>query len=247
MSQILIVEDEEMIGIALRQALTVAGFRVEWARTAAEAIAAHTPAPDLVLLDLGLPDADGLDVCRALRLQYPTSAIAILTARRDSLDVVAGLESGADDYLLKPFSIIELLARVRAHLRRSSISDPTTIEVGSLVIDRGPRTAALGARELVLSPREFDLLARLGADAGSAVARETLMADVWDENWFGSTKTLDVHIAAIRRKLDEAASKAELAVADAAPVIRTLRGFGYQLRPATARLAIAEHLDGRSV
>jgi DNA-binding response OmpR family regulator len=162
----------------------------------------------------------------------PDAVIIVLTARHDELDIVAGLESGADDYLLKPFKIMELLARMRAHLRRTNAagSAPELAEVGDLRVDLRARAAVLGTTEVVLRNREFDLLARLVAEPETAVSRERLMADVWDEHWAGSTKTLDVHVLSLRRKLAEAAARDGRAVA---PIIVTLRGHGYRLeRPA---------------
>ena len=228
--RVLVVEDDESIGDTVDSALRVAGLDSTWVRSVESARALDGADLDLVLLDIGLPDGNGFDLCRELRLHHPRATIVMLTARRDPIDVVAGLESGADDYLFKPFSLVELLARVRAHLRRSGGEDTNgVLRVGSLTVDRGARSAWLGSRELVLRHREFDLLARLAASAGQAVSRETLMAEVWDENWFGSTKTLDVHLVAVRRKLIEASAAVSLDSAAAAPVIRTLRGHGYRL------------------
>jgi DNA-binding response OmpR family regulator len=182
---------------------------------------------DLIMLDLGLPDLDGVELSRELRLVQPSAVIVMLTARRDEMDVVAGLESGADDYLTKPFGMVELLARVRAHLRRTAPTDDRTspVRLGSLRVDLAARTCAVGGVEVPLRTKEFDLLARLARDPGKALTREQLMSDVWDENWFGSTKTLDVHIAALRRKLGAAAA----ADGTPPPVIATLRGHGYRL------------------
>jgi DNA-binding response OmpR family regulator len=235
--RVLVVEDDPVIGSTLESSLRIGGFETEWAATAGAALGDRASDPDLILLDVGLPDGDGFAVCRELRLRYGRATIVMLTARRDPLDVVAGLESGADDYLFKPFSVVELMARVRAHLRRSGSGeqDERRLEVGSLLIDRGSRSAWLGELELPLRQREFDLLARLALSSGDAVSRETLITDVWDENWFGSTKTLDVHIVSLRRKLADAASASGLEVSLAAPVIRTLRGHGYQLQLGASR------------
>ena len=218
--RILIVEDDERIGSTLLRALRGNGYDASWEQVGLAAV--HDAAehrPDLVLLDLGLPDIDGLDVCRRIHQGDPTIDIVMLTARDEELDVVVGLDAGAIDYITKPFKLAELMARIRAQLRRTEPRPSPRSTVGDLVIDTGSRRAWLAGHELELRAKEFDLLARLVADAGNAVTRETLMADVWDENWFGSTKTLDFHIAAIRRKID---------IADAPSRIATLRGIGYR-------------------
>lgn len=217
---ILLVEDDERIGSSLLRALTGSGYRVRWEKSGRAARqACEDLAPDLVLLDLGLPDVDGLDVCRQLHSLHPHIDIVVLTARDEELDVVIGLDAGAVDYITKPFKLAELLARLRAQLRRNggSSSSPTTS--GDLRVDHDARRAWKGEQELDLRAKEFDLLARLITDVGSVVTRETLMSDVWDEHWFGSTKTLDFHIAALRRKLD---------TSDASSRITTLRGVGYR-------------------
>ena len=226
---VLVVEDDQDIRETLQLALAAAGYEVLAVSAAAPAIvAAGQRPPDLLLLDLGLPDADGFTTCRRLRALLPGAVIIVLTARQDELDVVAGLESGADDYLLKPFKVVELLARIRAHLRRSRSEEasPERIQIGDLRVDPRARTAHLGDTEVVLRNREYDLLARLAAQPDTAVSRESLMSDVWDEHWNGSTKTLDVHVLSLRRKLADAAARDGHA---AAPVIVTLRGHGYRL------------------
>jgi DNA-binding response OmpR family regulator len=222
-----VVEDDETIGGVLESSLRAHGHEVVWQRSGKGALrSAGAEEFDLVLLDLGLPDLDGVEVCRQLRTCQPSAVVVMLTARTEEMDVVVGLESGADDYLTKPVRLAELLARVRAHLRRvgpaSGRSQPL-LTVGDLQVDTVGRRVTVAGRELTLRAKEFDLLARLAAAPQAAISRETLMAEVWDENWFGSTKTLDVHMAALRRKL---AGVAELG---SVPRIVTLRGHGYRL------------------
>ena len=233
MVELLVVEDEERIGQLLVSALGANGYQVTWCASGTEAVdAARGASFDLVLLDLGLPDLDGIEVCRLIKRHQPQSLVVVLTARRDEMDVIEGLEAGADDYLTKPFRMTELLARVRAHLRRSSVGEfgSRTFSGGELVLDTAARRCLVRDREVALRPKEFDLLARLAAEAGRAVTREALMDDVWDRNWFGSTKTLDVHIAALRHRLSEAAESCEPAAV--VPAITTLRGHGYRLESA---------------
>ena len=222
--RILVVEDDERIGISLTRALDGAGYLTVWVTTGdAAATAATADPPDLVLLDLGLPDLDGLEVCRRLHASQPGLDVIMLTARDDELDIVTGLDAGAVDYITKPFKLAELLARIRAQLRRVDHSQPRDrIDLGDLVIDVQAHRVFLDGSEIELRAKEFDLLARLAVDSGHTITRETLMADVWDEHWFGSTKTLDFHIAALRRKLDP----------DADPTtswITTVRGVGFRL------------------
>ncbi|MCW2845255.1 MAG: chemotaxis protein CheY [Nocardioides sp.] len=230
MADLLVVEDEVKIGELLVSALGANGYTVTWERDGAGALAsARTGSFDLVLLDLGLPDLDGIEVCRMLRRLQPECLVVVLTARRDEMDVVEGLEAGADDYLTKPFRMTELLARVRAHLRRASADalGSGVFSSGELTLDPGARRCLVRGHEVALRPKEFDLLARLASEAGRAVSREALMDDVWDRNWFGSTKTLDVHVAALRRRLAEAAESLEPPAY--LPLITTLRGHGYRL------------------
>jgi DNA-binding response OmpR family regulator len=231
MSRLLVVEDDLQIGTLLESALRANGHTVAWARTGADAIdLVDRQSFELVLLDLGLPDMDGVQVCREIRLREPDCVLVMLTARRDEMDVIVGLEAGADDYLTKPFGLTELLARVRAHLRRASAMggpEAPSFESGDLRVDFTSRRCEIRGVEVRLRAKEFDLLARLVLEPGRAVSRESLMADVWDENWFGSTKTLDVHMAALRRRLSDTAA----ALDDPArlPAITTLRGHGYRL------------------
>jgi DNA-binding response OmpR family regulator len=218
-----VVEDDQTIGQVLKDSLGQHGHDVRWQRSGHDALrdaAANTF--DLALIDLGLPDLDGTEVCRRLRETQPSCVQVIVTARAEEMDVIVGLEAGADDYLTKPVRLAELHARIRAHLRRESTPDThQVIEIGRLRIAPDARKVTVGGTEVALRTKEFDLLLRLATAPGVVVRRETLMADVWDAQWFGSTKTLDVHVAAIRRKLTEAGG--------GAPEITTVRGVGYRL------------------
>jgi DNA-binding response OmpR family regulator len=227
-ASVLLVEDDETIGANLRRALGATGYEVAWATTLADArAAARGSSPDLVLLDLGLPDGDGLDLCAELRAERPGLPVIMLTARGEEVDVVVGLDTGAVDYVPKPFRLAELLARVAAHLRFAAVvagsraADDERLVVGDLELEVGARRVLVAGREVALRPREFDLLLRLARDAGRVVPRETLMSDVWDEHWWGSTKTLDVHLNALRRKLGEAAGSPSR--------ITAIRRVGYRL------------------
>jgi DNA-binding response OmpR family regulator len=225
---VLIIEDDPTIGRNLHEGLAASGYRAHWSRTGEGGLAqANHTAPDVVLLDLGLPDTDGVDVARTLRTAHPDVVIVILTARADEIDVIIGLDAGADDYLVKPVTIPVLLARLRAHLRRrpASPADSGPIQLGDLVLDVPARRCLVGNRQVDLRPKEFDLLTALARRAGIAVSREDLMAEVWDENWFGPTKTLDVTMAALRRRLTEAATGTRSVLPD----ITTLRRHGYRL------------------
>ena len=214
--QILLVEDEDTIAEPLAEGLRREGFEVERAATGAEALAA--PEPDLVLLDLRLPDMDGLDVCRRLR-ERSQVPIIVVTARGEEADRVVGLELGADDYVVKPFGLRELIARIRAVTRRTSPHHAAaTLRVGGLEIDERARRAALDGRDLELTPKEFDLLAALAGDAGAAISRRRLLEEVWETSWYGSSKTIDVHVASLRRKLGDPGW------------IETVRGIGFRLR-----------------
>ena len=224
-TRILIVEDERSIAEPFARLLRREGFETVLAQTAAEALdAARRTDPDLVLLDLALPDGDGRDVCRVLRAERDVPVIMI-TARGTETDRVVGLELGADDYVVKPFSAAEVIARIRAVLRRSAratapAAPAAPIRVEDLEVDLAARRAILSGRELELSRKEFDLLAELVRNAGRVVTREDLMNRVWDENWFGSTKTLDVHMGWLRRKLGDEAANPRF--------IHTVRGVGFR-------------------
>ena len=222
--RILFVEDEAAIFEPFSKALRRNGFEPVVARTAAEALAsAESLDPDLVLLDLNLPDGDGSDVCRSLRRDSDVP-IVMLTARGTEMDRVLGLELGADDYVVKPFSSRELISRIRAVLRRSSRdgrTPPESISVGKLEIDPGARAVRVAGEPVALARKEFDLLAELARHPGQVVTREDLMTRVWDVNWFGSTKTLDVHIKTLRRKLGDDSANPRF--------IETVRGVGFRL------------------
>jgi two-component system response regulator RegX3 len=221
---VLLVEDEESITAPLSEALSREGFETVIAGTAAEALElAGSRSPDLVLLDLGLPDGSGLDVCRELRSRS-TVPIIMVTARGEETDRIVGLEVGADDYVVKPFSAREVVARIRAVLRRTAAPPPTplgeVVELGDVRIDRARRSATLAGEQLELARKEFDLLQLLVDNAGTVVKRERLIDEVWDTNWFGSTKTLDVHVSALRKKLSDDPSTPRY--------IHTVRGVGFR-------------------
>ncbi|MFB9395710.1 response regulator transcription factor [Streptomyces echinatus] len=246
--QVLLIEDDERIAGPLAEGLGRYGYTVERVRTGSAALAA--PEPEMVLLDLGLPDMDGLDVCRALRRRSDVPIIMI-TARGEEIDRVLGLELGADDYMAKPFGVRELVARIRAVTRRTrppvtagagttgnapgpgrpvptsapgptpSAPGPTPSEapqaVGPLVIDRRTRRVRLHGAPVALAPKEFDLLAHLALDPGAVCSRQQIVDQVWDPHFFGPTRTLDVHVAALRRKLGDPAW------------IETVRRVGFRL------------------
>jgi DNA-binding response OmpR family regulator len=215
--RLLLVEDDDAIAVPLEEGLRREGFAVERVATGGAALAA--PDADLVLLDLGLPDLEGTEVCRRLR-ERTAVPIIVLTARGDELDRVMLLELGADDYVVKPFGFRELVARIRAVLRRSAAAssgaEPVQ-HVGTLDVDRRARRVLLDGEEVRLAPKEFDLLAKLAEDPGAVVRREDIIAEVWDEHWWGSTKTLDVHVNALRKKLGDPRW------------ITAIRGVGYRL------------------
>ena len=237
-ARILLVEDDEGIAMPLERALGRDGYavtRVAAGEPALEVLA--TAPPDLVILDLGLPDIDGLEVCRRGREGGYGGAIIILTARGDELDRVVGLDMGADDYLAKPFGLAELLARVRSLLRRSQTTaapaTPTAADggappapgggtAGDLRVDDAAHRSWVGPTELSLTSKEHALLSLLVREAGTVVTRERFMDEVWDEHWFGSTKTLDVTLGRLRQKLTAAGTTTRIVA---------VRGVGFRLEP----------------
>ena len=219
--RVLLVEDDEPVAESLRRGLLRYGFEVEWVNTGGAALSYDGPY-DVVLLDLGLPDTDGLDVCKILRdrSQVP---IIVISARSDETDRVVGLELGADDYVSKPFGVREVIARIRAVLRRVQPRAADAPPAGPdrygprLTVDRQAARVHLDGTEVGLAPKEYDLLAFLTEEPGALMSREQIMEAVWDANWFGPTKTLDVHVAALRRKLTGAIT------------IEAVRGVGFRL------------------
>jgi two-component system, OmpR family, response regulator RegX3 len=220
---ILLVEDERSITEPLAAALGREGFETTVAGTVAEALdLAERANPDLVLLDVMLPDGSGLDVCRELRRDSRVPII-MLTARGEEADRIVGLELGADDYIVKPFSAREVVARIRAVLRRADVPEPAeegAIEIGGVRLDPARREVTKNGETIELSRKEFDLLHLLMRNAGSVVRRERLIDEVWDTNWFGSTKTLDVHVSGLRRKLGDDPARSRY--------LHTIRGVGFR-------------------
>jgi DNA-binding response OmpR family regulator len=216
--RLLLVEDDPSIAEPLVAALRREGHEVTWSPTGATGLEAAGPEIDLVLLDLGLPDIDGLEVCRQIRTRLPDLPVLMLTARAEEVDAVVGLDAGADDYVTKPFRLAELMARIRAALRRAPAATVTSVQ--DVRIDHAARRAWRGEVELDLSAKEFDLLALLAGDAGRAVTRDRIMKEVWDEHWYGPTKTLDMHISWLRKKLGDDPAAPRL--------ITTLRGVGFR-------------------
>jgi two-component system response regulator RegX3 len=226
--EILLIEDETSISEPLAAALEAAGFDVTTAATAADGLEAFGAGrPDLVLLDVMLPDGDGKDVLREIRAGSKTPVV-MLTARGEEMDRVLGLELGADDYVTKPFSAAELIARVRAVLRRSSGKDgdgeEAILSVADVAMNLDTHTVTHAGQQVELTVKEFELLRVLLQNAGKLVRRDALVAEVWDPKWFGSTKTVDVHVSALRRKLgDDPASPRYL---------HTVRGVGFRFTSA---------------
>ena len=221
---ILMVEDEPSITDPLAEALEREGFDSAVARTVAEGVSlAGDLEPDLVLLDVMLPDGSGYDACRELRRQSEVPII-MLTARGEETDRIVGLEVGADDYVVKPFSARELVARIRAVLRRARPAEPSAgdqpLEVGDVLLDQARHEVTRAGRPIELTRKEFEVLRLLMRNAGAVVSRDQLIEDVWDMNWFGPTKTLDVHVSALRKKLgDDPATPRYL---------HTVRGVGFR-------------------
>ncbi len=219
--RVLVVEDEEDIAFPLVRTLEREGYEVSWVDTGQKALdEVEAQPPEVVILDLGLPDIDGLEVCKHARANGYEGAIMIVTARAGELDRVVGLDYGADDYLAKPFGLAELQARVRALLRRTGAGGSLNGSDEGLRIDVAARRVYTGDTEVPLTGKEFDVLSILAANKDKVVSRGRLMADVWDENWYGSTKTLDVTIGRLRQKL-EGANVVERVVA--------VRGVGFRL------------------
>ncbi|WP_159798743.1 response regulator transcription factor [Puerhibacterium puerhi] len=221
MTHVLLAEDDPAIAEPLARALTREGYDVVVQGTGQGAIE-NAATADIVVLDLGLPDMDGLDVARELRGSGLTVPILVLTARADEVDLVVGLDAGADDYVTKPFRLAELLARVRALLRRThgESVEEEELRAQDVRVDVAAHRAFQGDRELHLTTKEFDLLKVLVANAGSVVVRDTLMRDVWGSDPVGSTKTLDMHVSWLRRKLGDDAN--------APRYVSTVRGLGFR-------------------
>jgi len=218
--RVLIVEDDDAIATPLAKGLEREGLAVDRVETGNDALDLSAASRfDVVLLDLGLPDRDGFDVCRELRARSDVPII-VVTARGEESDRVVGLELGADDYVVKPFGLRELIARIRAVSRRATARTGThePLRVGTLELDERARRATLAGEDLALTPKEFDLLVALARDPGAALSRRRLLEDVWETTWYGSSKTIDVHVAALRRKLGDAGW------------IETVRGVGFRLR-----------------
>jgi DNA-binding response OmpR family regulator len=220
---VLIVEDDDRIADPLKKGLEREGMETERAKTGGEALARFDAEdatyPDVILLDLRLPDLDGFDVCRKIRATDPEVPIIVVTARGEEVDRVLGLELGADDYVVKPFGFRELLARIRAVTRRAQPRSGLNLiqRLGALTIDRRTRAVTADGREIALTQKEFDLLALLADDPGAVCSRTRILEEVWDPHWYGPTKTLDVHVATLRKKLEHP------------EWIETVRGVGFRL------------------
>ena len=233
MTNVLLVEDDERISEPLIRVLRAELFDVVHVAAGRPALASVANAvPDLVLLDLTLPDIDGLDVCRKLRADHPDLPVIMLTARAEEMDVIVGLNAGADDYVAKPFRLAELVARIRARLRISehhaeNLIPATTLTGASIELDLSARRCHVdtngSAHEVELTSKEFDLLALLMQQPGKTLTREEIMNAVWEENWWGSTRTLDTHTSTLRRKIND--------ISDPPSKIVTVRGVGFRFEP----------------
>jgi len=212
-TDVLVVEDDPGIGAALLRGLEREGYAARWVTTSGEA--ARAKPADVVIVDLGLPDGDGVDLCRQLH-RDTAAAIVVVSARGDETDRVAALDAGADDYVVKPFGFAELFARIRAVLRRTQPQDGV-LHVGRMLVDTRAHRVEVDGNEVALTPREFDILACLASDAGRVFTRREMFARVWGGHWYGPTKVLDVHIAAVRRKLGDP------------DLIETVYGRGFRL------------------
>lgn len=218
---ILLVEDDPSVAASVIDGLENASMIVTHVSNGRDAVeVAKSSSPDLILLDLGLPDIDGQDVCRTIR-ESSTTPIIILSARSEEIDRVLALEFGADDFMVKPFGMRELVARIRAVARRSGPADSATQtssqEIGPVSIDRRTQRVFVNGEDVYLTPKEFDLLAYLATDPGAVYRRNDIMSEVWDTNWYGTTKTVDAHVAALRKKLGNQ------------DWIESVRGVGFRL------------------
>ena len=219
MSRVLVAEDDPGISEPLVRALSREGYDVTLVTDGATALStALAGRADLLLLDLGLPGMDGLEVCRSLRGAGSTMPVLILTARAGEPDFVVGLDAGADDYVAKPFRTAELMARVRAALRRAQGPEPEALSGGGVTVELGPRYVTVAGESVSLTPKEYDLLVLLMRHVGIVVLREEIMREVWQTEWMGATKTLDMHVSTLRRKLGDSGSR-----------ITTVRGVGFRL------------------
>jgi len=222
MSRVLVAEDDPDISEPLVRALRREGYDVTLVTTGPAALTGALGGQvDLLLLDLGLPGMDGLEVCRSLRGRGSSLPVLVLTARTDEADLVVGLDAGADDYVGKPFRVAELLARVRAQLRRSGGPEPDVLSVGEITFDQRSRRVTVEGSVAQLTPKEYEVLLMLMRRVGTVVGRDELMREVWRTEWLGATKTLDMHVSTLRRKLGDAGSR-----------ITTVRGVGFRLEKA---------------
>ena len=221
--RVLLVEDDDTIAVPLERGLVREGFTVERHATGGAALQTlrDGATPAVILLDLGLPDIDGFELCRALR-QITDAPVIVVTARGDEVDRVVGLELGADDYVVKPFGLRELVARIRAVARRASTNPAAGAMPACLMVDRRTREVVVDGNDIALTPKEFDLLALLAEDPGAVCSRQRILDEVWDPHWYGPTKTLDVHVSSLRRKLGDPS------------LVETIRGVGYRLREGAA-------------